>query len=115
MDKKTTLEYREVPEDEVLERSILIPFTTPRKTVENWGMKGSMGLGVENFKDPWYYHRPVFDHVWKNAYLGVGQGSAEYYYLYYQNMGKDSAYVKIRTRMRLFRDASGIFLSGGWG
>ena len=68
-------EDHEVSGDGKAKESILAPFTRPRQIIDNWGMYKSMGLGVENFKDPWYYHRPVFNHLWNNAYLGVGEDS----------------------------------------
>ena len=68
-------EDHEVSGDGKAMESILVPFTRPRHIIDNWGMYKSMGLGVENFKDPWYYHRPVFNHLWNNAYLGVGEDS----------------------------------------
>ena len=73
MAEQTVFDEREVSGDNGVARSILAPFTRPRKTVENWGIHRCMGIGVENFKDPWYYHRPVFNHLWQNAYLGVGE------------------------------------------
>lgn len=63
----------EVSTDNPIVDSILTQRKLPRRIVENWGCHNSMGLGVEDTRDPWYFNRPVFNQLWKNAYLGVGE------------------------------------------
>ena len=74
MNQAKGFEEEKTAGDNAIAGSVLAPFSRPRKTVENWGVyKSQMGLGVEKLKDPWYFHRPVFNHLWNNAYLGVAE------------------------------------------
>ena len=59
--------------EETLEPSILYERKRPRRLVDNWGISGrKMGTGMEDSRDPLYFHRPIFNQLWENSYLGVG-------------------------------------------
>lgn len=75
MEGKHTSEVEEVVEDEVAPVNIISQRGRPRLIVEDWGLYKHMGPGLSNKPDAWYFHRPVFSHLWKNAYLGVGEDS----------------------------------------
>ena len=59
-----------------LEESILTELPRPRRTVRNWG-DDDLGPGIEmtiySNLCPWYYHAPIFKHLWTNLFLGVGE------------------------------------------
>ncbi len=60
-------------EDDDKKVSVLTELQRPRQLVKEWGERKLMGYGVESIRDPWYFQRPVFNHLWQNLYLGVGE------------------------------------------